>query len=340
VRLLHALEAVANALVVVATPDGRFSGRVRARLYVPDFLPAVLNALRIAIAVGVAEAWWIATSWPDGPTMITFTAMGVILFSPRLDSAYANALEFAVGGAIAALCAAILNLAVLPAIHEGFLALCFALALVLVPLGALAAGSWHKTAFTAAVTNVIPILAIENEPSYDAGRLFNAALAICAGTAVAAVSIRLLPPLTPRKRTQRLLALTRRDLRRLVGQRRRFSRDAWLGLVSRRLSAMPQEATLEEEAELLVALSVGEASIALLEARPRHSPADMLDQAFACLAESNVAEAHAALLRFVAEHSKAGVDDRQGLYADDAAVQGTLIADALARHPRFFSLIA
>jgi uncharacterized membrane protein YccC len=337
VRLLHALEAVANALVVVATADGKFFARQRVRLYVPDFLPAVLNALRITIAVGAAEVWWVATSWPDGPNMITFTAVGVILFSALMDNAYANALEFAVGTAIAAAFAAILNLAVLPSTHEGFLALSFALALVLVPLGALAAGSWHKTAFTAAVTNLVPIVAIENEPSYDAGRLFNAALAICAGTAVAAISIRLLPPLTPGKRIQRLLALTLRDLRQLVSQHRRFSRDEWLGLVSRRLAAMPQQATLEEEAELLAALSVGEAAIALLDAQPHHSPGNTMDLAFACLAKANVVDARAALIRFAAQQPAAGpTEDQRGMYA---AAQATLIADALAWHPVFFSRV-
>jgi uncharacterized membrane protein YccC len=340
VRLLHALEAVANALVVVATADGRFFGRSRVRLYVPDFLPAVLNAVRIAIAVVAAEVWWVATSWPDGANMITFTAVGVILFSALMDNAYANAFEFAVGSAIAGLGAVILNLAILPSTHEGFLALSFALALVLVPLGALAAGSWHKTAFTAAVTNVVPILAIENETTYDAARLLNAAVAICAGTAIAAISIRLIPPLTPAKRTQRLLTLTLRDLRRLVSRRRRFSHDEWLGLVSRRLAAMPQQATLEEQAELLAALSIGEASIALLGTQPHRSPGDTVDQAFARLASANVAEAHAALIRFAAQQPQAGpAEDHRRVYAADAAVQATLIADALARHPIFFSQV-
>ena len=32
---------------------------------------------------------------------------------------------------------------------------------------------------------------------------------------------------------------------------RRFSQEAWLGLLSQRLAALPGEATLEEEAELL-----------------------------------------------------------------------------------------
>jgi uncharacterized membrane protein YccC len=335
VRLLRALDAVANALVVVVTADGKFSGRSRARLFVPDFLPAALNVLRIVIAVGAAEAWWIATSWPDGPEMIIFTAIGVILFSARMDGAYANALEYAAGSVIAAFFAAILNLALLPSMHEGFLALSLALFLVLVPLGALAAGSWHKMAFVSAVGNLVPILAIENEPSYDAARLFNTALALCAGTAAAAIFIRLLPPLTPRKRTQRLLALTLRDLRWLVRRRQRFTQDAWLGLVSHRLAAMPQQATLEEEAELLAMLSVGQASIALLDAGSHRSLGDTLDRAFECLVEANVAEAQAALIRFAAQQPKAGpAEDQRDL---DAAVHATLIADALARHPSFFS---
>jgi hypothetical protein len=98
---------------------------------------------------------------------------------------------------------------------------------------------------------------------------------------------------------------------------------------------MPQQATLEEEAELLATLSVGEASIALLDAGSHRSPGDTLDRAFACLAEANVAEAHAALIRFAAQQPKAGPGE--GERGMDAAVHATLISDALARHPPFFS---
>jgi uncharacterized membrane protein YccC len=284
------------------------------------------------------ELFWIATAWPDGPTMITFTAVAVILYSPRAEAAYPSVVEFAVGSAVAGGLAAILSFAVLPSLHGGFLSLSLMLACVLVPLGAMSAGPWHKLAFMAMVTNLLPILAIENQPSYDATRLLNAALAISAGTVTAAIFIRLLPPVPPTRRIQRLLALTLRDLRRLAVRRRRFEQGAWIGLVSQRLASMPEQATLEQEAQLLAGLSVGEASIALLEARPHLPRGDALDHAFACLAEANVAGTREWLARFCAQQSGGATAEAQrGMRA---AVQATLIADALTRHARFFASVA
>jgi uncharacterized membrane protein YccC len=114
--------------------------------------------------------------------------------------------------------AAILNQAVLPVVPSDFPALAVVLFLVLVPLGVLAAGTWHKTAFVGMATNVMPILAIQNEPSYEATQVFNTGLAVVAGTALAAIAIGLLPPLPPARRIQRLLMLTLGDLRGLLEQ--------------------------------------------------------------------------------------------------------------------------
>ena len=191
-----------------------------------------------------------------------------------------------------------------------------------------------KTAFMGAATNLGPILALGNAPSYDATRVLNLALAIFVGTALAAFSMRLISPLPPATRVQRLLALTLRDLQRLLSRRLRIAPDAWIGRISRRLAVMPKQATSEEEAHLLAALSVGEAAITLLELRPYMSAGGTLDQAFAELAEGNVAAAHAKLVRFCAERSQdAPIEATCGM---SAAVETTLIADALLRHPRFF----
>jgi uncharacterized membrane protein YccC len=168
--------------------------------------------VRFLVALLIAELFWIVTEWPDGPTLITFTALSVILFSIRADTAFSSAVEFAVGCAGASVVAVILNQAILPVVPSDFLALAVVLFLVLVPLGVLAAGTWHKTAFVGMVTNVMPILAIQNEPSYEATRVLNTGLAVVAGTALAAIAIGLLPPLPPARRIQRLLMLTLGDL--------------------------------------------------------------------------------------------------------------------------------
>jgi uncharacterized membrane protein YccC len=337
-RALCALERAANGMVLVAKPGSERPDRGGKLLHVPDFLPAILNALRAVIALFSVELFWIATAWPDGPTMITFTAVAVILFSPRAEAAYPSVVEYAVGTAVAVGLAAILGFVVLPSLHGGFPSLSLILGCVMVPLGAMSAGPWRKLAFVAAVTNLLPMLALENQPSYDATHFLNAALAISAGTVAAAIFMRLLPPLPPARRIRRLLALTLRDLRRLTARRTRFEKEAWIGLVSQRLAAMPEQASLEQEAQLLAGLSVGEASITLLEARPHLPGSDALDRAFVCLAEANVAGARDWLARFCAEQpGDASPEAQRGMYA---AVQATLIADALTRHAGFFASAA
>jgi uncharacterized membrane protein YccC len=185
------------------------------------------------------------------------------------------------------------------------------------------------------VTNFLPILAIENQPNYDGERLLNATLAISAGMAAAALSMRLLPPLPPARRTRRLLALTLQDLRRLATGRERVDTAAWISVVSQRLAVMPAQATLEQEAELLAGLSVGEALITLLEIRPHVQGGDTLGHAFACLAVADVAGARQWLARFCVQQPEGATPEAQrGIRA---AVEATLIADALSRHAAFFA---
>ena len=336
-RVLQALGGVADALVAMAREDGQARTPMRSRLYVADFLPACLNALRIVLAIVAAELIWIATSWPRGPVMITFTAVNVLLAARQADAAYAWAVEFGAGCLIGGILAALLDLAILPLVHGGPLVLSLALTLVLLPVGALAAGTWRKTLFVSAAANFMPILALENEPTYDATRLFETALAVGAGCFVAALFIRLLPPLTAERRIQRLLRLSLRDLRALVRGGRRFTKDRWLGLLSARLAAMPKQANLEEEAELLATLSIGEAAIDLSAARRACREPELLDEAFAGLGNGRVAAARESLMQFSVRHSELAVSDGRGMM--DPAVQAILIADALQRHERFFATL-
>jgi len=185
------------------------------------------------------------------------------------------------------------------------------------------------------VTNFLPILAIENQTNYDGDRLLNATLAISAGMVAAALSMRLLPPLPPARRTLRLLALTLRDLRRLVAGRERVDTATWIGVVSQRLAVMPAQATLEQEAELLAGLSVGEASIALLEIRPRVPGGDALGHALACLAVADVSGTRQWLARFCVQQPEGATPEAQrGIRA---AVEAALICDALSHHGAFFA---
>jgi uncharacterized membrane protein YccC len=95
-------------------------------------------------------------------------------------------------------------------------------------------------------------------------QFYNNALAIVAGLGAATLSFRLLPPLSPALRTRRLLALTLRDLRRLVTCPAAWTVADWERRRYRRLAALPDGATRVQRAHLLAALLVGAEIIRLV----------------------------------------------------------------------------
>ncbi|MEJ1975914.1 MAG: FUSC family protein [Acetobacteraceae bacterium] len=112
---LLALRRAANGLVLVAAPGHERPDEGSMRLYVPDILPAIVNAIRIIVTLLAVELVWIGTNWQGGQTMVSFTALTVILFSPRATEVYACVVCFAIGTVAAAALAAIVTFAVLPA---------------------------------------------------------------------------------------------------------------------------------------------------------------------------------------------------------------------------------
>src|SRR6201999_454091 len=183
-------------------------------LHVADWLPPLLNAGRTFAMIVAVQMVWIWTEWPNGAVAITFTAITVILLSPRADESYAAAIKFTVGTAIASLAAAIALFAGLPNV-DSFVGFAIVLGLFLIPAGAMIAQPWNTALFVPIAANFIPILGPANQMSYNTIQFYNTALAIVAGCAAGAMSFRLLPPLSPRVRSQRLLDLSLRDLRRL-----------------------------------------------------------------------------------------------------------------------------
>jgi hypothetical protein len=85
-----------------------------------------------------------------------------------------------------------------------------------IPAGAMIAQPWNTALFVPIAANFVPILGPANQMSYNTIQFYNTALAIVAGCAAGAPSFPLIPPLSPQVRSRRLLALSLRDLRRLV----------------------------------------------------------------------------------------------------------------------------
>jgi hypothetical protein len=140
--------------------------------------------------------------------------------------------------------------------------------------------------FTGMTLLFVPLLAPANPMSYDTLQFYSGTLAIVAGCSTAALSFRLLPPLSSAFRTLRLLVLTLWDLRRPAMGRAPVD---WEGHIYARLSAMPDAAMPLQRAMLMAALSVGSEIIQLRHIAHRLALGADLDPALAALAGGNSA---------------------------------------------------
>jgi hypothetical protein len=235
--------------IVGRSPDRRHS-------FIPDLLPSLVNAGHTFVTVGAVELFWTITQWPNGSLAILFATIGTILFAVRANQAYATAVGFIIGTVIAAMLAATVKFAILPQL-ESFPAFCLAIGIVLVPAGIGSVQPWQTATFTAMAFYFMPLLAPQNEMSYDTAQFYNNAVAIVGGLGAAAVSFRLLPPLSLVYQTRRLLALMLRDLRRLMLPPAESTLEEWRGRGYARLAVLPAAATREQTSNLLAALLVG-----------------------------------------------------------------------------------
>jgi hypothetical protein len=300
---------------------------------VPDLLPAVVNAVRVFLTVIAVALFWIVTGWPNGATALTFALVTVTVLSSRGDQAYAGALTVLLGGSVTAALAATVKFAVLPG-TDTFFGFCVAIGLVLVPVGALEV--WDTQIFLPVAAYFIPNLAPTNPANYDLAQFYNAALAILAGLGAGALAFRLLPPPSPALRARRLLALTLRDLRRLVtGQLRSTSRE-WERRVYSRLSALPDQAPLLQNARLVAALTVGTEIIRLSSLMHRLDPGLSLQGVLGALVRGNsiaVIECLAAVDRTISAPTMASTGASIRLRAR-ASIR--IISDTLIQHTDYF----
>jgi uncharacterized membrane protein YccC len=301
---------------------------------VADWLPGLVNAGRSFVTICAAALFWIVSAWPSGALAVTFTAITVILLAPRADQAYASALEFGIGTFLAAIGAAVIGFAVLPALpKQPFVALSVVLGLYLIPSGAMMMQPWRGILFLAMTANLIPILGPTNPETYDTVAFYNSAVAIIVGVGVAALSYRLMPPLFPAYRARRLLNLTLRDLRRLAIGR---VPGAWEGRVYGRLSAMPDQATPLQRGQLMAALSAGSEIIRLRRIVRRSNLGIDLDSALRAVAVGDMAVAVAAFSGLDAALATRGEDgpETQTVLRARAAIIG--LSEALSQHADYF----
>lgn len=253
---LLGLARTLHGIAVLMDPSRAVAGGGLARLRVPDLLPALINAVRVALTMGATTLLWIVTAWPGGGGALVFASVVAILFSPRQDAAYDTAYAFMIGTLIAAIFAGLIIFFVLPHTPT-FWGFCLACALVLIPAGALSAGTWQATMFLGLAANFIPLLSPSNPMVFDLAGFLNTAFGLLSGVAIALLGIRLLPPLPQDVRARRLAALTLRDLRRLAANPLGRSAAAWDSRLHGLLAPMPERADLIQGARIVAALALG-----------------------------------------------------------------------------------
>ncbi|WP_051677414.1 FUSC family protein [Bradyrhizobium sp. URHD0069] len=338
-KVLAGLLKVLDGIALLVDAPGHPSPRApRVRLTEPDWLPALINAARAFLAIGAVELFWVTTAWPNGASAIVFVAVLVLLLSPKGDLAYGGSLAFALGIAGAVVCAAAIKFAMLPALQT-FPAFCAALGLFFLPAGFAVAVSRQPivtAALTAMAFNFIPLLAPTNEMNYDTTQYYNSALAIVVGCGVAPLAFLLLPPLSPALRVRRLLALTTCDLRRLAIAPVLPAPDYWESRLYSRLTALPDQATPLQRAQLLAALSVGTEIIGLRQMATHLGTTAELDAALNDIALGHSTRAIAKLRRFddrLASTRETGTEATMALRGRGRVL---IISEAIAEHGHYF----
>ena len=297
-------EALRGLALLVDHPEQTRCRTPRYQLEVADWYPPLINASRAFLAIGTAELVWVVSGWSNGTTCIIWTTITVIVFGPRADQAYSSAMQFLLGTGLAVAFAAMVKFAVLPQL-ETFLGFSVALACYLVPIGALSTLSWQPAVFAAMGVNFVALLAPENLTSYDTAQFYNSALGLFAGSVVAALAFRVLPPLSPSVRTTRLLTLTLRDLRQFARSPTSYRLPGeWERRVYARISVLPDSALPQQRAQIVAALAVGTELTQLHRMASRLKLGAQLEPAFKALAQGRSAAAAAELVRF--DHTLAG----------------------------------
>ncbi|MEH2473400.1 putative membrane protein YccC [Nitrobacteraceae bacterium AZCC 2161] len=333
--LITVLEALA---VLVVDPARVHSPGRNTKLYVPDWLPPVVNAGRAFAAIGAVELFWVVTGWPNGGIAIVFVTVVVLLLSPRGELAFLGSVALALGTIAAIPIAAAIKFAAFPAI-ETFPAFCLILGAFFIPVGAAMVQSRQPglaVIWTALAINLLPILQPANQLNYNTAQFYNSALAIFVGCVVGPILFLLVPPLSPAFRTKRLLDLTLRDLGRLAIESVPMDARSWRGRIHSRLTALPDSAEPLQRAQLLAALSVGTEIIHLRQEMVELDLGPELDLALENLAQGNSTAATAQLAsldRRVASIVDFGTRTSLALRTRGRIL---LISDALAEHRAYF----
>lgn len=298
-------------------------------IVVGDPLLPLLSGFRVFSAVAAAAAFTIATEWPNGPLAIAFVAIAALIFAPAGDQARVLVTDFTIGSILVTVVGFGLYFGVMPSIST-FPQLAVVLALVLVPIGLMQAGSWHTPLFLAMSINLLPLLGVGNPISYDASTFFNIALTIILGNIIGTLFFIIIPGLSPDVRTRRLVALSVRDLRRLAGRPQARDAARWTAVMTRRVEDLPPQATDAQASSLTTLFILGRALILLRETPAGEVESRLISSASGALAERRVALARIAfgdIERVLSE--RAAAQPSEAPAGQPSLVEIKIITDAL-----------
>lgn len=293
-EVVDGLAGLADAILLLQERNSPRLAPPRRPFVIADPLPALLNGLRVFLAVLLTSAFWVVSAWPNGAFAIVFAAIGTLVFGSFGDQARAFAKDYAVGAATMVGLGGVLYFAVLPGLST-FPALLTLLLLLYVPLGVLQAGSWHNVAFLGMSIAALPLLGVGNPTSYDAAAYFNLALSIVTGTVIGTLFFALLPMVPPELRARRLIDLSLRDFRRLPRSPGATTALRWTARLTRRAEALPVQATPEQAGNLMALLALGQAVLHLRALATDMPAGHALQDALDALAIGQVATARDAL---------------------------------------------
>ncbi|MCB4767658.1 FUSC family protein [Ancylobacter sp. Lp-2] len=332
------LADLVDCIVLLSDREGDRLMGPAAPLVVADPLPAILNGVRVFSAVLVTCVFWVFTAWPNGSFAVVFAAIGTLVFGSFGDQARALAKDYAIGSALMAVLGGGLYFAILPSLST-FPALMTVLVMLFVPLGVLQAGKWHSVVFLAMSVVSLPLLGVGNPILYSAADYFNLVVAIVFGTVVGTMFFVVMPVPRPEIRARRLEALALRDFRRLAQGRWPHALATWTALLTRRIEALPPQATLEVAGNITALLALGQAVIYLRQAIPRGPAGTSLSQALVELAESRLATARETLIATsrLADHPPPPTTNDETVRPARLRAALAVITDAIDSHPALLS---
>lgn len=234
---------------------------------------ALRSALGVVFAVLVAGAIWILTGWPDGAGAPMMAAVGCCLFASQ-DDPTPQIMDFATGGVIGALAAAVYLFAILP-MATSFETVVLALAPGLILAGLSMTQPTLAMVGMGSVVNGFTMLALQGSYSGDFVAFANSAASVVAGVWIGAITTRLVRSVGAERTALRLRRVNRISLAEATagrGARHGLELAALMldrvGLIASRLAALPPEEA-RGSAALLADIRVGINVVELRRAR-RH----------------------------------------------------------------------